>query len=243
MGWPALIGLAVSAAGTGMQIAASKKEQSAMESKAQEELSRQQRYQKEAGGEFQKSLAESGEPQYQKQAAQGSQKLSDAYTNVKNIPLTLPAATASSPSAQIVEDRGTQALNKTSDAARAQLGGVNEFQIQQMIKNLRAQQQLGVIATNARMSQGVEPLELQAAGRSAEGLRGVGSLASTLGGLMSIYSAGLPASSSSAATGAAATTAASAGDAYFNRLYGNYPYQWNYQYPTAYQYTPPSRSL
>jgi hypothetical protein len=244
MGVPLIAGLAASAIGTGMQMAASKQEQRRMNQQAQEELSRQKGYRGQADVEFQKSLGKSGVVEARKEIGTGTQNLMDAYKSVQQIPVTLPG-TPTSPSARSVEDVGTGMMNMRSDVARAKLGGYSEFDIQQMIKNVRAQQNLGLIGTSARMSAGVSPYEIQAAGRSAEGLRGAGSLISTLGSLASVYG-GMQAGAAAGKTATAAAGASalgSAGDAYFKRFYGGYPQYPVYPTPTYYTYPTPTTSL
>jgi hypothetical protein len=203
-----LVALALSAAGTGTQMAASEAERKKMEDKARAELSRQKGFQRQSQVELQKSIAQSGPDVARKQMDTGKQTLMDQYSKLADLPLAASSAAESIPVSQ--STRGAaESTNQAAQQAQANLGSMDEWTLQQSIKNLRAQQQLGLVSSFARGSQGVLPYELQSAQHSAEGLRAAGmgmSLAGSLAGLYgSLGTLAAPAATTAAQPAAQAT--------------------------------------
>ncbi len=185
----ALAALALSAAGTGVSMAASKQEQDKMNERATQEMQRQKGFQKQATGEFEKSLGQSGVERAKADTSKGSQILQDQYAKTASLPTGAESASASLPTSQVSEERAG-AQNQAARVSQANLGGISEWDINQWIKNLRAQQQLGHIANFARGSANVMPWEIQAASNSRAGEHALGTGLGLAGSLLGLYGAG-----------------------------------------------------
>lgn len=177
-----LAGAALSAAGTGYQMSASNAEARRMNDEAKAEFIRQGKYQKQASGAFQKSLQDSTPAVQAQQQGEGTTALTDTMNKVAQTPVVTPSSVGNVAPDSLVGQEA-QAKNKMSNAVTAQYGGMNEWQLRQWIKDLRAQQQLSLITNAARGSVNTLPLVLQQAQQSAEGDRAIGTGLSTIGGL------------------------------------------------------------
>lgn len=198
-----LISLALAAAGTGTSMAASASEKDAMNKKTEAEVLRQQGYQKKSTGEFQQSLAKSGAETAQKQIDTGAAQRLAEMQKIQSVPVG--GASPLDLSAPNTVQAGQAAAQLGQQAqAKAKLGGYSDFDLQQWIKNLRAQQQIGMYGQFAKQSAQVLPYELQAAATSAETERGIGTGLSALGSLVGVGgAAGALGGGASAASGAA----------------------------------------
>lgn len=175
----ALAGLLLSLAGTGASIAAAQRTKSQMNDALAASLRKQRQRENQAQGVVQQSIAKSTRASAEQQLAQGAQQSRAEYQKLNQIPVssaTVPFG-ASPQQQQIVG-----AENAQSNDARAQLMGYSNYDLLQAIKNLRAQQQLGVIGNFAQGDLGLLPLQMQAAQHSNDLLGGAGGLASSLGG-------------------------------------------------------------
>ena len=173
--------LALAGAGTGMQMTGNAEAQSAENDATNAELLRQKQYQDQGQSLFKQSLGQSGVETAQKQIATGAVGRQEAMTKQAAIPLT--TSQASSPvatqSANVVTPKLAQ-----SGAAEAKLGGYSDWDLQQWIKNLRAQQNLAINSQFAQSSDRVLPYELQSASRAGDTMRSIGGALGGLGGLV-----------------------------------------------------------
>lgn len=178
----ALAGLILSLAGTAASVASAERTKSQMNDALAASMRRQRKREDEAQGVVQQSLAKSSRASAEEQLQQGAQQSQAEYQRLAQIPATSAALPfGSSPQQQQI----VGAENAQSNAARAALMGYSNYDLLQMIKNLRAQQQLGVVGNFAGGDLGLLPLQMQAAQRSGDTLAGVGSIASSLGGYFS----------------------------------------------------------
>lgn len=173
----------------------------AMNAAASAEAQRQAGYQKQANQVFQTSLAQSSPGTAQQQMQQGQDKAQAQYQKLESIPLSTSAAPfQTGQNGQSMVQGQTQLSNN----AQAKLQGYSEWDLQQAIKNLTANQQLGIINTNASRSAGVLPYEIQQAGHTGDMLSGIGGLFGAGGSVLGTYGA-------LSSLGAAASTAPSVG--------------------------------
>lgn len=188
MGYPILLaaGAALAAAGAGTQMAAASAARSAENQKVTDEMARQAQYQQQGKQAFATSLAQSSQPVAQQQMQQGSDAAMREYQKLEALPLASSAAPfQGGGSAQNLEAGRTLQSNQ----AQANLQGYTKWDLDQAIKNLTANQRLGIIGTNASRSAGVLPYEVQQAAHSQDTLAGIGGLLGTAGSLVGNYGA------------------------------------------------------
>lgn len=171
---PALIALAATAAGTGLQMDANRRAGQAMNDRTADELRRQRRYQQESDPVFHRSLAESSPAATQRQMDEGAAARLAAMQAVSAVPQTFSPLETPSES----QVAGTNAQLMQQALARAKVGGYSDWDLRQWIKDLKARQELATISQFANRSNEVLPYELQDAARSS-------STESALGGLLS----------------------------------------------------------
>lgn len=186
-------GMALSAAGAGAQMAGAANSRSAMNAQVAAEAARQKGYQDQAGKVFDESLQQSTPLTARQQMGQGEDRANAEYKKLESLPMgTSTAPFQSGTSGQVLNAGRTQQSNQ----AQARLQGYTEWDLQQAIKNMSANRQLGVIGTNAHRSAGVSPYEIQQASHAGDTLSGIGSLlglagttVGALGGLSGMGSA------------------------------------------------------
>src|SRR6267378_2232404 len=196
----ALAGLAASAAGTGVQMYSSNEEARRANEAASAELTRQKGYQKQATGAFQKSLGESTPAVQKTQAGEGVGALLDVMGKVSAAPVATPSSVAGIAPSN-TQEQETEQANRLSNATAANYGGMTEWSLRQWIKDLRAQQNLGIIQNLARGSEQTLPLMLGQAGQSAEDTRLLGTGLGAAGSALSSYGATMPRATIPTATG------------------------------------------
>lgn len=173
-------------AGAGTSYYGARKSQQEMEQAAGAEIKRQKRYQQEATAAQQQSFQQSTPFVGEQQIEAGRQAALENYSRLNALPLS----GAQAPFGQTEGSRVvTEGQNRLSNAARASLTGYNQWQLDQAIKNIRAQQALGIIGSNANQSTTLLPLELQSAQQAGAGTQALGGLISSLGGLAGSYAA------------------------------------------------------
>lgn len=218
MPYPILLAVAAAAtaAGTGLSMAGDAKSKNQAEQMRDAELLRQRGYQKEADATFNNSLKKSDVTGAQQTIDTGAADRQNAYNNLQNAtqPLTttpgrnqpVGAEAAGAGARTSASQQATNAAwSNLQGAARAKLGGYQDWGLQSNIKDRRAGQDLGITASKARMSANVLPLEMADAARAGDSLRAWGSLASALGTV-----AGMAGAVGMGAAGAAAPAADSA---------------------------------
>lgn len=214
----ALIAAGLSAAGAGATIAGNERSRSHMEEQAQNELGRQKGFQRQAQQQFQQSADQSDVQHAMAQQQQGEQQRLAAMSATMSQPLLANNNPVDSNSQSITQQQGGQAALGQSAAAQAKLGGMSEWDLQQWIKNIRANQMLGIIGSNARNSAQVLPMELAQAQHSGDALRGVGMGLSALGALGSGYSAFLGPATATTGLGNMASVSSAAAPTGFSGL-------------------------
>jgi hypothetical protein len=217
--WPLILALA----GAGLQYAGAKRAEDKSNDKLQAELARQAAYRQRAQAIASQNITTSGADTANTQIDEGATRRRQAYENTQSVPLVSSAAAAPlQRSATSQSTQRQQGEQERSNQTRAGLMGYSEWELQQAIKNLLANQQLGLINNAAAGSQSVLPLELDAASHAGDSLAGAGQLLGTAGmmwGLGNAFAAPSPAltSGQTAAFSAGAGPVSPAGaTAFFN---------------------------
>ena len=206
-------GLALSAAGTGMQMAGASKAKGAMNDAQTAELLRQRGYQKEADAAFQQNLATSKRDTADTEQQAGAERRKAEYGKIAatGAGVAAPIQQASAGNATPNSAAGAAARNKatvtaSSNAwsklvgdARAKLGGGDDWQLNQGIRNTRTNQDLAIASGNARSSANILPAEMQDASHAGDGLKGWGQLVGALGAVTGAYGATAAGAGASAA--------------------------------------------
>lgn len=169
-------------AGTGLSIAAQNEQRSAANRAMSQELARQRGYQQKASSAFAASLAGSTPAVAEDTIKAGSAERQADYAKARSVPLTSSASPLpTGASSRLVNPVASAGEDQLSDIARARLAGYTEWDMQQAIKNLRANQALAQIGNFSRGSQNILPMELQSAQNQGQGLAFGGGLLSGLG--------------------------------------------------------------
>lgn len=190
-----LIALAV---GAGLQAAGAAKARNAMNDRTSAELNRQRKFRQEGKERFAGSLQQST-PERAKGLLQEGEQMSLARSKqTQSVPLTIEQPEQGSTTQ--VRDRAE--MNR-GNRARAAVSAQPWWTLNQAIKDIRANQELGTINNFAQGSQAQLPLEIQDASHKGDTLAGIGSLVSMLGSLYGISSIASGAGAASATTAAA----------------------------------------
>lgn len=222
---------ALSAAGAGMSMAGNAKANSEMDAKRNAELLRQRGYQAEADAQFATSLDKSDVETADQQIDTGAAQREAAYANLRNATSGLTTTPARNQpvgeQASGAAARTTSSVQATNNAwtnlqgaARARLGGYQDWGLQSNIKDRRASQDLGITATKARQSANVLPLEMQDAAHAGDGLKAWGQLVGALGAVAGMGAA-VGAGSAAAGSGNAALGAGSGTGAEFSNAWAS----------------------
>lgn len=190
MGCGTLATLGLGLAGTGLSLDASLGEQRNMNNAVNWELGQQQGFQKKATPVFQQSLAQSTPQAMTGQQAAGQQQFLNASRNAALTPLSLPSqVSGQTDNASNIAYQGQQARNQLSQGNNAALQGYSNIGLQQYLKDLSANSQLGLINNQAQQTLGILPSLLQGAQQSRSGESAIGSLLGTAGLLTGLGSA------------------------------------------------------
>lgn len=225
-----VVAAALAVAGAGASVAGQQKAKSAMNQQTMAELIRQRGIQDKASDEFAKSLGQSGKDTADSQIQEGQKQKESGYAAAQGVPLGLgsvPLVGGGSPILNLQD----QAQMSQSNRSRAKLGSYDKWQLDQMVKNARANQQQGIFGQQASRSQSILPMELQDASHAGDTLNNWGTalgLASTIASLGSTagVGAGTTAANTAASTGTTAvngygwvapalTAGAGAGSSYY----------------------------
>lgn len=136
------------------------------------EIQRQQRYRNEAFGTFQPSLITRGVETARDQIGEGSQKRQDFYGKVGETKLGIGGGP---------NERDKQ-LYGLLGKGRADLGGYSDWALNQMVSNIRTQDELNRISNFAGGTAQVFPYKMEEAGHAGDELAFWGSLIASLGG-------------------------------------------------------------
>jgi len=181
----ALVGLAATAVGAGLQIAGNEKSKSAMNKARANEVAQQTALQRKNTALFQSNASKQGSAN----ASQEMQAGADARTNIWN-----QLQKASSPIASALPATGTNSAKKRTDTAsnswnsivagnKAKLASTGDWQNQRAINNADTSQKIGVNNDFSRADANLLPLELQVANSKGDALRGWGSIVSSIGSI------------------------------------------------------------
>lgn len=181
MGYEALVGLALAAAGTGVSVAAAKKSQQAMNDQVTAGVKKQEAFQQQATPIFNSSLEQSGVDKF-KQTQQSAEAQAQAdYQNSSLVPSGVNPLPVDNDrlKLQVAQSRQVAARGQGYQAGFQGFG----------LKNAEANSQLGVIGRLASSAGANTGILTTLAGQSGADMAGIGSLLSTAGSLASLYGA------------------------------------------------------
>lgn len=188
-----IIGALATVAGTAASMVGQQEAQDASNRAVSAELARQSEYQRKALREFQASLEQSTPEVAQQQMATGEQERNADYAKTRSVPLTeAKTPFAASVSQRLMSPTSSGAQDRLSDAARARMAGYTEWDLQQAIKNLHADQAINQIGNFSRGSSFLLPLDLQSASHAGASWGAAGSLLGAAGNLGMTYGASHP---------------------------------------------------
>lgn len=162
--------------GNAMQMVAAGQAEDAMTGRIRNLLNDENYYQEQGSSIVGQRTREAGVGTAQKEIAEGTAEANKRYADVKGVPgSTIPG---------IADPGNPMSNNAWADlmgALRAPETGYSEFTLQQMIKNLRSAQQMGVVSQLARARQAILPMQLRQAQHSADELAGWGKVIASVG--------------------------------------------------------------
>lgn len=185
MGWPALIGLALTAAGTGTQAYAAAQTSKDENATVNQNLQQQQELQKKATGLFNMNLQQGNSaPQAQAQVGATQAAQQGKYAQSAGLPSLAQGANPVNvdPVVQARADASTQ----NQGAAGAKLQGYSQWGVNQAIQNMLAGQQIGLVNNQSQQLASTLAPQLQQASQQNAGLTGLGSLLGTLGSAVGV---------------------------------------------------------
>jgi type II secretory pathway pseudopilin PulG len=180
-----LIGMAISAAGTGVSMAANASAQKRMNNQLTAALKKQDAYSRTAGEAWKKSLGESSSETAKKNIDQGEQAAGELYKRVQAAPQGegMPGQQD-----QFVDDRTKKQIG-LANMAQAGLQGYPNMQLLQWLNNAETGRQLGVVTDLSNNAASIVPYQLQGAQASTADMAALGSLLGTGGSLLGTWGA------------------------------------------------------
>lgn len=154
-----------------MQSVAAGQANKAVKREVKREIGRQQRYRSQAFGEVQESLPGRGVEAAREQLAEGSKKRQDFFNQVGQTSF-----------GQGGMDNRSMQNYQLMGANRANLGAYNDWALNQMINNIRVQDELNKISNFSAGTASVFPARVQDAQHSWDELAFWGSLIGSIGG-------------------------------------------------------------
>lgn len=191
----AIVGLALSAAGTAAGMSAQAKAQKAQDAARAEELYRQRQYSQKAGAVVDQQIQESGATKAKPAIDAAAEDRAAAYNRITaqvQTPQTKAITqTVSSPfAAQTAQQSALAAQwNKILGGAQARMGGTQDWGLARNIAQQRAAGEIGLIGRNARGSAGVSAAEQEDASHAGDGLGAAGQLLTGAGKIAGAYGA------------------------------------------------------
>jgi hypothetical protein len=182
MGCGLLAALGTTALGAGLDYAGGQQSKNAMNNVVNSTIGRENQFTNQAQGVFNNSLAQSTPKAAQQQMGQGQQQLGGLISQAQNVPasFSMPSFGATNTAQQGVR----QGL---SNQAAQNMAGYQTYGIDQAIKDLQANSQLGVIGNEAQSAASIMPVQLQQASQRGQPLQAAGGLLGSLGELGGLY--------------------------------------------------------
>ena len=196
VGWLAAAGLALGAIGTGVQMASQNQAQRAEANARNEELYRQSQNQQKAAAIVAPQIEASSVDKALPAIQQAADNRAAEYNRITAAAApTAPATrTVSSPFAAQTANQSalTAAWNRILAPAQARLGAFGDWGLARNIAQQRASQQLGTIASDARLSAGISGQEQQDASHAGDLTNAAGQLIGLAGRGLGTYASGYP---------------------------------------------------
>lgn len=184
MGVPTIAALALTAAGTGLGMAAAKRTQREMNEVVKQQLAASEDFQRQATPEYQKSLGASGSRAATQALAEGEREALTGYRAVQSLPPTTSPSPLLSDS---LTDVRTRASVGQANQAQAALQGYGNMALQSWLAQQTGQQNLSVISNLASSRAAITPFLLQNAQQKGADMAAIGSLLGTAGSLAGVY--------------------------------------------------------
>lgn len=165
------------AAGTGLQLAGRAQATGAANRAYGDQLAAQKKFQGQSGQSFQSFLPTVGAGQAQLDISGGQAKRQQGYAQQAAQPV------AAQPAQSPVLATRDQAAIQQQGTSRAKLGGYQDWQFQNAIRDLHEQQKQQQFGDFAGHTAALLPLQLQDASHAGDGLSGIGSLVGLAGAL------------------------------------------------------------
>lgn len=186
-----LAGLATSAAGAGLGLEAGAEGQNAMNKVFSQDLGQQENLRRQNMNILNTNIDQSTPQEAKKEQGQGAQQAIGQYENLQSLPAMAsspggPGGGASPSASQAVVGDDANARANILNNAAAPVQGLNDWQTQQWINNLKAKTALQQNNQFAQQDIGLLPTQLNAAQHSSQGMASIGSLLNTLGGLAGV---------------------------------------------------------
>lgn len=179
-----------------------------MNDKVEQELQRQRQYEQQANKAYQASLGQSTADVARSQIDQGEAQRVAEYQHLSAQPprpTSAPSSALGAAPATVYEGQLAGQGQQTA-LASARLGGLTEWDLLQQIKNMRANQNIGIQSNFAHGSQNVLPYEVAQAQHAGDMAHAMGGLAQTAGQLVSLAGIASPFWGASAPAAAQATS-------------------------------------
>ena len=188
----AIAGLALSAIGTGMSMAANEQSKSAISAARARAVAKQEEINKKAQAATQKNINANTLDQANADMATGAGTRKTAWDELQlasqPIASALPATGATDPTSK-AQKRSTSSGNTWNDlnaTAAAREGGYSDWQTTQAGRNADTGRQLSVLNNFAQGNARLLPTELEVASHAGDALSGWGHIVSTIGSISSM---------------------------------------------------------
>ena len=192
----ALVGLALSAAGTGAGMVAQNKAQRAQDAQRAAELYRQSQYSKKAGAVVDQQISEASADKAKPAIDAAAAERAAAYNRItapsqQPAPTKTVSRTVSTPFAAATANQSaiSNAWNRIIGAAQAKAGAYQDWGLARNIAQQRAGNEIALIGRDARGSAGVSAAEQADASREGDALAAGGQLLGVAGLGVSLYGA------------------------------------------------------
>jgi hypothetical protein len=182
-----IIAAAAAVASAGAGVAGQQKAKSAMNQMTMAELLRQRGIQDKASSAFAESLSQSGKDTADSQIQQGQEQRESGYNAAQAVPLSAGSAPLVGGNSAVLNLQDQAQLSQ-SNRSRAKMGSYDKWQLDQMVKNVRAGQQQGMLGQQAQRSQAILPMELQDASHKGDAWNNASSILGLVSSLASLGS-------------------------------------------------------
>ncbi len=188
MGWviPVIAaGLAISAVGAGLSVAANSAAQSSIDAARRKSAVAQQEYQRKASAVFDQNLPNNSAAAAQADIAKGQGERQNAFAALRNLTQTqsAPSANSNTPEALAANRTATagNVFTNNANATQSKIGGYGDWSAALNAANSDANSRIGVINNAAHANAALLPGEIDAASHKGDALGSWGKILSAIG--------------------------------------------------------------